>query len=66
LFNLIGKPAAWIDKNIIEGFYLLVASLTQSSSTAIKGFQSGSLQSYALYFLGGVLGLSLLLFYALM
>jgi NADH-quinone oxidoreductase subunit L len=66
LFNLVGKPAAWIDKNIIEGFYLLLASLTQSSSTAIKGFQSGSLQSYALYFLGGVLGLSVLLFYALM
>lgn len=66
LFNLVGRPAAWIDKHIIEGGYLLMASLTQSGAAAIKGLQSGSLQSYALYFLGGVLSLSLLLFYALM
>ncbi len=63
IFNLIGRPAAWIDRNIIDGFMNLLASITSGISTLIKGVQSGKVQNYALYFFAGVIGLSLLFIY---
>jgi NADH-quinone oxidoreductase subunit L len=65
LFNLIGKPAAWIDKNVVDGFYSLTAMVTAEFSNTIKGWQSGNVQAYAIYFLGGILALSTLLMYVL-
>jgi NADH-quinone oxidoreductase subunit L len=65
LFNLVGRPAAWIDKNIVDGFYVLSALVTTEFSNTIKGWQSGNVQSYAIYFLSGILALSALLMYAL-
>ena len=63
IFPLIGQPIAWADKNIVDGFMLLLAKTTSKISTAIKGVQSGKVQNYALYFLGGVLALSVLFIY---
>jgi NADH-quinone oxidoreductase subunit L len=65
IFNLIGRPAAWIDKNIIEGFYVLTGLVTAEFSSTIKGWQSGNVQGYALYFLGGIMGLAILIMYVL-
>jgi NADH-quinone oxidoreductase subunit L len=63
IFNLIGKPAAWIDKNIVDGMMNLLALLTASISESIRGIQSGKVQSYALYFFGGVIGLAAIFIY---
>jgi len=63
VFPLIGQPIAWADRNIVDGFMLLLANTTAKISTAIKGFQSGKVQNYALYFFGGVLALSVLFIY---
>ena len=63
IFNCIGRPAAWIDRNIIDGTINLSASITGSFSEAIKGIQSGRLQQYLLYFFGGVAALALILIY---
>jgi NADH-quinone oxidoreductase subunit L len=63
VFPLIGQPIAWADRNIVDGFILLIASTTAKISTAIKGLQSGKVQNYALYFFGGVLALSVLFIY---
>ena len=63
IFNLIGRPAAWIDKNIVDGFMNLLATTTGKISELIKGFQSGKVQNYALYFFGGILGLAVLFIY---
>jgi NADH-quinone oxidoreductase subunit L len=63
LFNLVGKPAAWIDKNIVDGFYSLTAMITQEFSGTIKGWQSGNVQIYAIYFLTGILALVSILLY---
>ena len=57
-FNLIGRPAAWIDKNMIDGSINLIAAITAKCSAIIKGFQSGKVQHYALYFFAGVAGLA--------
>ena len=63
LFNLVGKPAAWFDKNIVDGFMNLLAKLTAGLSELIKGFQSGKVQDYALYFFGGIAGLIIAFIY---
>jgi NADH-quinone oxidoreductase subunit L len=63
IFNLIGRPAAWIDRNIVDGLMNLLATVTAKISTAIKGLQSGKVQDYALYFFAGIAGLTVLFIY---
>ena len=63
IFNLIGRPAAWVDKNIFDGFMNLLATLTEKLSELIKPFQSGKVQEYAIYFFAGTLGFVLLFIY---
>ncbi|HEY5773847.1 MAG TPA: NADH-quinone oxidoreductase subunit L [Chitinophagaceae bacterium] len=63
IFNLIGRPAAWIDKNIVDGLMNGVANATASVSGFIKGIQSGKVQSYAIYFFGGIVALAVVFLY---
>ncbi len=63
IFNLIGRPAAWIDKNVVDGMMNGIGNITAFTSHKIKGIQSGKVQSYALYFFGGVAGLAVLFIY---
>jgi len=63
VFPLIGQPIAWADRNIVDGFMVLLANTTAKTSAAVKGFQSGKVQNYALYFFGGVIALSILFIY---
>lgn len=65
IFNLIGKPSAWIDKNIFDSLMNGIATSTAYISLAIKGFQSGRIQQYLLCFFGAVVSISLILFYYL-
>jgi NADH-quinone oxidoreductase subunit L len=65
IFNVIGKTAAWIDKNLVDGFINLTAALTYTLSEFVKGLQSGKLQQYSLYFFAGILGFILLFVYLL-
>ena len=63
VFNLIGRPAAWIDKNLVDGMVNATGNTAQLISEKIKGFQSGRVQQYAIYFLAGVIGLAVLFIY---
>ena len=63
IFNLIGRPAAWIDKNVVDGSMIGIGNATQAISEKIKRFQSGKVQHYAFYFLAGVIGLAVLFIY---
>lgn len=63
VFALIAKPAAWIDQHIINAAVNGSASITQKISSNIKTWQSGKVQDYGLYFLGGVIGLAVLVLY---
>ena len=64
LFNIVGNTAAWIDKNVVDGLVNLTASGTQAFSMGIRKLQSGKVQQYAIYFLGGVILLAALFIYA--
>ncbi len=65
VFIGIGRPAAWIDKNIVDGLMNYLAVSTANVSAQIKGLQSGKVQNYALYFFGGIIGLAVLFIYLL-
>ncbi len=63
VFNLVGRPAAWIDRNIVDGFMNLLATITGQLSFLIKKMQSGRVQQYAAYFFVGVIGFVLIFIY---
>jgi NADH-quinone oxidoreductase subunit L len=65
IFNLIGKPAAWFDKNVVDGLVNGTGKLTQTVSEKIKGIQSGKVQQYAVYFLASALILAVVFIYLL-
>ena len=65
IFNLIAKPAAWFDKNVVDGLVNTTGNGTALISEKIKGLQSGKVQQYAIYFLVSVLGLAVLFIYVL-
>lgn len=65
IFNTIGKPAAWIDKNIVDGTMNLMATTTELFSLVTRDLQSGKVQSYAAWFFAGVFGLSIYFIYLL-
>jgi len=63
VFKGVGRPAAWFDRAIVDGFMNRLAWATALVSERVKGLQSGRIQSYALYFFGGVAGLAVLFIY---
>jgi NADH-quinone oxidoreductase subunit L len=63
IFNVVARPAAWIDKNIVDGCVNASAFVTARFSERIKAWQSGSVQNYALYFFGGMLAIAALFIY---
>ena len=65
LFNLIGRPAAWFDKNVVDGLVNFTGNTTQVISEKIKKVQSGKVQQYAIYFLVSAIGLAVLFIYVL-
>ncbi|THU41152.1 NADH-quinone oxidoreductase subunit L [Niastella caeni] len=65
IFNGIAKPAAWIDKYIVDGCMNWLGLTTTRISEQIKALQSGSVQSYAIYFFGGIVALAGVFIYLL-
>jgi NADH-quinone oxidoreductase subunit L len=63
IFRGIGRPAAWIDKHIVDGTMNAIAAVIARIAVFIKGIQSGKVQNYALYFFGGIIGLVILFIY---
>ena len=63
LFNLIGRPAAWFDRHVVDGLVNLTGNATVGISGKVKGLQSGRVQQYAFVFLGGLLLLLFMVVY---
>jgi NADH-quinone oxidoreductase subunit L len=63
IFNLVAKPAAWIDRNIVDGFVNMLGKVTEVFSVSTSILQSGKIQSYSYWMLAGVIGLLLSSFF---
>ena len=61
IFACISAPIAWFDRHVVDGFMNLLAKGTASTSRAIRGMQSGNVQKYAIWFLGGAIGITVIL-----
>ncbi len=61
IFACISTPIAWFDRHVVDGFMNMLATVTQKSSWGIRQMQSGYIQRYCIWFLGGALGLVVLL-----
>ncbi|MFA6261439.1 MAG: NADH-quinone oxidoreductase subunit L [Bacteroidia bacterium] len=63
VFNLIGRPAAWIDRNIVDGFMNRTAQFIALLSEMIKGVQSGQFQQYTAIVFASIIGFVILFIY---
>ncbi|MFN8165500.1 MAG: NADH-quinone oxidoreductase subunit L [Bacteroidia bacterium] len=65
IFKFISAPAAWIDKNIVDGFMNTLAKATSVFSYSTSEWQSGKVQSYGAWYLAGALSLIAITLYLL-
>ncbi len=63
IFNCISRPIARFDKKIVDGTLDRIAAATERIATLIRPIQSGNVQSYSVWFLGGTLILILILIF---
>lgn len=63
IFSLVARPAAWVDKNVVDGFMNLLGTSSQTASEGISEMQSGKVQQYAAYFFAGAVGLAIVFIY---
>ena len=61
IFNCISTPLAWFDRHVVDGLMNLIARITHTTSVGIRGLQSGHIQQYSIVFLGGIVGLIIIL-----
>ncbi|MCS6990943.1 MAG: NADH-quinone oxidoreductase subunit L [Chitinophagales bacterium] len=62
LFALLGRPAAWMDRQVVDETVNRTGWLMQQWSWWIRGWQSGRLQQYAFWFFLGVFFLAIVVF----
>jgi NADH-quinone oxidoreductase subunit L len=55
IFHCISRPIAWFDRHVVDGAMNAMAYVTEKTSFAIRGLQSGQLQLYALLTIAGAL-----------
>lgn len=65
IFRYISVPIAWFDRHIVDGTMNGIAGITEYTSFAIKGFQSGKLQQYGFVFISGTVVLVIIFIYLL-
>jgi NADH-quinone oxidoreductase subunit L len=63
IFRYISAPIVWFYRHIIDGTMNAIASVTQSVSFAIRGFQSEQLKKHGVIFVGGLIALAIILVY---
>jgi NADH-quinone oxidoreductase subunit L len=63
VFPLIGRPAAWFDRHVIDGGVLAIGRTTDRLAESIRVLQTGRIQDYALYFIVSLLTLAVFAVY---
>ncbi len=61
IFRCISKPIAWFDRHVVDGTMNFMAWGTNAAGDSIRGWQSGDVRQYAVWFLTGTIALTLLL-----
>ena len=61
IFGGICSGIAWFDRHVVDGLMNMLARATNGAAYVIRDMQSGSVQRYCIWFLGGALGLTIFL-----
>lgn len=61
IFRCISTPLAWFDRHVIDQFMNFMAWCTQAFGVTVQPAQSGRIQTYTMWFLGGIIFLTLVL-----
>ena len=61
IFRCVSTPLAWFDRHVIDQFMNFMAWATNASGESVQPIQSGKVQSYAIWFLGGIVLLTMVL-----
>lgn len=63
VFPLIGRPAAWIDKFVIDGTVIAIGRTTDRIAETVRVLQTGRVQDYALFFIASLITLAVFAIY---
>ena len=61
IFRCISTPLAWFDRHVIDQFMNFMAWAINAAGETAQPIQSGKIQSYTMWFLGGIITLAALL-----
>lgn len=61
IFHCVSTPLAWFDRHVIDQFMNFMAWATNASGESVQPIQSGKVQSYAIWFMGGIVVLTMIL-----
>ena len=63
VFRFVAAPIAWFDRHVVDGGVNLSGWITRTSSTALSRLQTGQVQTYGAWFVGGSIGALLVLWH---
>ena len=55
IFRCISTPLAWFDRHVIDQFMNFMAWGTNAAGETVQPMQSGKIQTYTMWFLGGII-----------
>ena len=61
IFRCISKPIAWFDRHVVDGTFNFLAWGSNEAGESIRGWQSGDVRQYAVWFITGTVALTLVL-----
>jgi NADH-quinone oxidoreductase subunit L len=61
IFRFVARPVAWFDRHIVDGGVNLSAWITRTAGAQLRYLQTGQVQVYGLWFVGGMLFVLLIL-----
>lgn len=61
IFKFISRPFAWFDRNVVDGGVNLSAWITRTTGHELRYLQTGQVQVYGVWFVGGMMFLLLIL-----
>ena len=64
IFRCVSTPLAWFDRHVIDQFMNFMAWSANAAGETLQPIQSGKIQSYTLWFLGGIIVLALVVLLA--
>jgi NADH-quinone oxidoreductase subunit L len=61
LFRFVARPIAWFDRHVVDGGVNLSGWITRTTGAVLRHLQTGQVQVYGVWFVGGALMILLIL-----